>query len=111
MLEILFLIWFRKKLSGIAQEKGRSGGWGALALLWIVGEIAGFVVAAMLGTGDDVMSMYPLALVGAIAGAVTAWLIVRSLSGHTMEEPVMAGVPIENRHYDPSNPFSPPRAS
>jgi hypothetical protein len=111
MLEILFLIYFRKKLSGIAQEKGRSGAWGALALLWVVGEVFGFVLAAMLGTGDDVMSMYPLALVGAIGGAVVAWIIVRSLSSRTMDEPLVSGAPVENRHYDPSNPFSPPRAS
>ncbi len=78
MLEILFLIWFCKKLAGIAREKNRPGSWGALgALLWIGGEIGGAVLASdnARGIGD----MYPYMIIGAILGAVAAYVIVSSL--------------------------------
>lgn len=80
MLEILFLVWFCKKLASIAREKNRPGGWGAVgAIGWIGGEIGGAVLGASGGHAEG-MDLYGYALMGAVVGAVTAWLIVRSLS-------------------------------
>ncbi len=112
MLEIIFLVIFGRRLAKTAREKGHSAGWGALALLWIVGELIGFFLAGMLGIGSDILTMYPLAILCAIGGAVAAWLIVKSLPDrHASNDDDDGGgaPPVENRHYDPANPFSPPR--
>lgn len=79
MLEILFLVWFCKKLASIARDKNRPGGWGAVgAIGWIGGEIGGAVVGA--SSRAEGMDLYGYALMGAGIGALAAWLIVRSLS-------------------------------
>jgi uncharacterized membrane protein YeaQ/YmgE (transglycosylase-associated protein family) len=79
MLEILFLIKFCKSLAATAREKNRPGGWGALgAVMWIGGEIAGAMVGA--SSHADGMGLYGYALVGAIIGAVIAYVIVKNLS-------------------------------
>ena len=78
MLEILFLIWFCKKLAAIARDKNRSGSWGALgALGWLGGEVGGFVFA--FRTGFEGMGAYGYAIIGAIIGAVIAHVIVQAL--------------------------------
>ena len=78
MLEILFLIWFCKKLAAIARDKNRSGSWGALgALGWIGGEVSGFVLAYKAGSVG--MGGYGYALLGAILGATIAYVIVQAL--------------------------------
>ncbi|MBI4616925.1 MAG: hypothetical protein HY720_25150 [Planctomycetes bacterium] len=78
MLEIIFLYCFGKKLSEIAQVKGRSGLWAALGILfWIGGEIAGAMAAAIAGVSG--VGVYGAALVCAITGAVLAWVIVSQL--------------------------------
>jgi len=75
MLEILFLIWFCKKLSAMAREKNRPGSWGALgAVLWISGEVGGFLLA--ITGGAEEMAIYGYALLGALLGAVLAYVIV-----------------------------------
>ncbi len=80
MLEILFLVWFCKKLAAIAREKNRPGSWGAVgAIGWIGGEIGGAVLGASSSNAQG-MDLYGYAIMGAIVGAVSAWLIVRSLS-------------------------------
>jgi hypothetical protein len=81
MLEILFLVWFCKKLASIATAKNRSGSWGALgALGWIGGEILGFVLGSdALDRGGDLFDVYPMMLGCAGAGAVLAWIVVSTL--------------------------------
>ena len=89
MLEILFLVWFCKKLASIAREKNRPGGWGAVgAVGWIGGEISGAVIGAS-STSAQGMDLYGYALMGAIVGALAAWIFVRSLS----EVPLDTGLP------------------
>ena len=79
MLEIVFLIWFCKKLASIARDKNRSGGWGALGgVLWVAGEIGGFVVGVSRAHGDT-GTAYLYAILSAVAGAVVAFVIVKSL--------------------------------
>ena len=76
MLEILFLIWFCKKLAGMARAKNRSGSWGALgALGWVGGEVGGLVLGFRAG-GADFGAAYAYALIGAVLGAVVAYAIV-----------------------------------
>ena len=81
MLEIIFLVWFCKKLASIAKGKNRSGSWGALgAIGWIGGEILGFVLGAdALDRGGDLFDVYPMMLGCAGAGALLAWVIVATL--------------------------------
>lgn len=77
MLELIFLVWFGKKLSAMASEKGRSGWWAALGVaFWIGGEIMGFVVGALLGLD---MGSYGVALLFAMVGAVVAYFVVNAL--------------------------------
>ncbi|MBI3183402.1 MAG: hypothetical protein HYZ28_14790 [Myxococcales bacterium] len=78
MLEIIFLIWFGRKLARMANEKGRSKGWAALGVFfWIGGELMGFIVAGLLGIAD--LGGYGLALVFAGVGAGVSYAIVKSL--------------------------------
>jgi hypothetical protein len=106
VLEIIFLIWFVRKLSGIATEKGRSGGWGGLgALFWIGGEILGGGIGFALEAGP---AAYLLALMFAAGGAVAAYAVVRSLGPGGFVLAASGGEAV-NPHYDPSNPYSPPR--
>ena len=80
MLEILFLVWFCKKLAAMARDKNRAGGWGSLgALLWIGGELGGAVVGAG-ASGAEGMGLYGYALLGAGLGALIAYVIVASLT-------------------------------
>lgn len=112
MLEIAFLIFLCRKLSTIAKAKGRSGGWGGLgAGFWIGGELLGFIAG---GIADLGMGSYLLALLFAGTGAVLSYVIVKSLkSGYSnpygyADAPAMA--PAGYAHYNPANPYSPPRA-
>jgi uncharacterized membrane protein YeaQ/YmgE (transglycosylase-associated protein family) len=112
MLEIIIIINLVRRLSAMASEKGRARSWGALgALGWIGGQLIGAVVASLLEF--EPIAIYATALVCAIVGAVTAYLVVRNLQagglvaayaeyGATAPAPVAA-------NYDPSNVYSPPR--
>lgn len=105
MLEIAFLVWFCRKLASIAKGKGRSGSWGALgALLWIGGEITGFVVGTL---GDLEAGSYLVALLFAGLGAVIAYVIVSALKSETARYDL--GVGGYAPPHDPSNPYAPPR--
>lgn len=76
MLEILFLIWFCKKLAGIARAKNRPGSWGALgAVGWVGGEIGGLALGFSANSADFGIA-YAYALLGAVLGAVAAYVIV-----------------------------------
>jgi hypothetical protein len=105
MLEILFLVWFVRKLSAMAKAKGRNGSWGGLgALFWIGGEIIGFIIGGMTSSGAGA---YGLALLCAGVGAGIAYAIVNSLG--PSEYAMAGGEDTGNPHYDPKNPYSPPR--
>ena len=105
MLEIIFIIFLTKKLASMAKAKGRSAGWAAFGpVLWIVGEITGAAVGAMIGM--DELALYGGALVGAFIGAGIAFAIVSSLSA--TENAYMAEQPFVGGHYDPTNPYNAP---
>lgn len=81
MLEIMFIIWISRKLAEVASGKGRSKGWGALgAGFWILGELMGFIIGAILGLG---LAGYLVAIVFAGLGAFVAHTIVKSLPAQT----------------------------
>jgi len=105
MLEIVFIGWLSKKLAANAEAKGHSKWWGGLAAgLWLLGEIGGFIIGAMMGME---MAAYGLALLCAGVGAGLAFAIVASLGDRdrymlASDEPRPIGT------YDPNNPYSPP---
>jgi hypothetical protein len=117
MLEVLFLVWFVRRLSATAKAKGRSGGWGGLgAAFWIAGEFAGFIAGSLADAGA---AAYLVALLCAAVGAAVAYLIVKSLPTRSTSwqamgsyAPVPAGGPSlpADGTQDLSNPYSPPRA-
>ena len=78
MIEIIILVQFCKKLAAIAREKNRPGSWGAVgAVGWIGGEITGAVIGAKAHVQG--MNLYGYAILGAIIGAIIAYVIVKSL--------------------------------
>lgn len=111
MLEILFLVFLCRKLASMAKAKGRSGGWGGLgAAFWIGGEILGFIIGGLADLG---MGSYLLALIFAAFGALASFLIVKSIkSGYQNPygyQDVLPVAPAGYAHYNPANPYSPPR--
>ena len=85
MLEILLLIWLGRKIATMARERGRSSTGYVLMLvgLWVGGEIAGIIVGSLLvqgRPGEFNGAAYIFALVGAAAGAIASFLIVKSLA-------------------------------
>jgi membrane protein DedA with SNARE-associated domain len=82
MLEILALVYLTRKIGRMVEEKGRKGGWykALTVFLWIGGEIVGAVLGAILAGGEESILLYLFALMGAAAGAGTAYLIAASLS-------------------------------
>jgi hypothetical protein len=111
MLEILFLIWFVRKLGSMAREKGRSSGWGALGILgWVGGEFTGFIIGGIADAG--VGGSYGLALLCAAVGAGGAYAIVSMLGNERARYdfgPSPAGPAAPYAPYDPSNPYNAPR--
>ena len=78
MLEILFLIWLSKKLSFMAVAKNRSKMWGLFGVaMWILGEFAGFALAA--DSASTLGDMYLIALACAGLGAAVAFVVVACL--------------------------------
>lgn len=105
VIEIFFLSWYVRKLSAIATRKGRQASWGGLgALFWILGELFGFVMGAALDAGA---ATYLMALAFAGIGAFLAHVVVKSLN--STSETVATTEHALNPHYNPSNPYSPPR--
>ena len=110
MLEILLLIALTRALARMARAKNQSQMWGGLVvLLWVVGEVAGYIAASMMGMGG--VEAYGIALTGAAIGAGVSFLAVALLPAKAYVDPWEAvdKEPIENPNYDPANPFSPPR--
>jgi hypothetical protein len=105
MLEIMLISWLSKKLAANAEAKGQSKWWGGLAAgFWLLGELGGFVIGAMLGME---LAAYGLALVCAGVGAGIAFAIVNSLGDRDPYQ-LAADEVGATGHYDPSNPYSPP---
>ncbi len=78
MLDIIFLVWFGRKLASMATMKGRSGAWAMLGVgMWIGGEIFGLVLGMLLELDAG---MYLTGIGCAILGAVVSYGIVNSLS-------------------------------
>jgi hypothetical protein len=77
MLEVIFLIWFGRKLANVAASRGRSRGWAGLGVgFWIGGELMGIIHGSLLGLE---LGVYGMALGLAAVGAVTSYMIVSSL--------------------------------
>ncbi|MBI2389528.1 MAG: hypothetical protein HYV09_08020 [Deltaproteobacteria bacterium] len=104
MIEILGLYMFARRVAALAESKGRSKAWAVLCVFgWIGGELAGFILGRAFGLAQ--YELYGVGLLGAFAGATSAWLVVRSLRDGTPA----AAAGVVNDHYDPQNPYSPPR--
>lgn len=80
MLEILFLMQLSKSIARIAHVKGRSIGWMKFMLIamWLAGEFLGVIVGAAMFR--ETAPIYLLALVGAAAGAISAFIIAKNLT-------------------------------
>lgn len=113
MLEVLLLIALTRALARMARAKHQSQMWGGLVvLLWIGGEVAGFIAAGMMGM--DGIEAYGIALMGAAIGAGVSFLTVALLPAKPYVDPweavdKEANAPIESPNYDPANPYSPPK--
>ncbi len=88
MLEIIILIALCKRLGTIVREKGyRAGGYQfMLVAFWFGGEIAGAIFGVVLAHATHpeleeapLGMVYIPALLGAVLGAVTAFIIAKSL--------------------------------
>lgn len=76
MLEIAIIIALTRKLFAITNERGSGAWWAGLGpVMWISGEIMGFLVAGMFGLTE--LPSYPVAIVFALAGAWLSHQIVR----------------------------------
>ena len=91
MLEIILLIGLTKKIGNMLHAKNRKSGWFKLltVVLWLGGEMMGAIIGAVIGqiSGYGLAVSYPLALLGAAAGALTAYLIAKSVSPVERFEP------------------------
>jgi hypothetical protein len=107
MLEILFLRYLKRKLSELALSKARPASWGWLGVaLWILGEIAGFIIGSMMSDGPEA---YLFALIGAGGGAGIAYAVVSSLS--SLEMPTYGGGQYPAYNLPPpdlNNPYAAP---
>lgn len=83
MLEIIAIVLLCRKCMRTARAKGRSGGLFAFlaAVLWVGMEFLGVLAGAFM-TGD-LVSSYVFGLIGAVIGALVAWLIVKNLADRT----------------------------
>lgn len=78
MIEILIILSVTRNLGAGLRGKNRSAAWSALfPVLWFLGEIVGASVAVM--NGAEGFDAYGPALVGAFAGGLLAWVIIRAL--------------------------------
>ncbi len=87
MLEIILIIWLSKKIGTIAVKKGhKPGGYKAVfVILWIIGEISGAIIVAII-TNDDGLMLYLGALLGAAGAAMISFTIVNGLSDKSNNE-------------------------
>lgn len=94
MLEIIALIWLTGLNGKLAERKGKKAGLWKLytVLAWIVGEILGAFLAVIIMHSDDYLSMFPLAIMGAIGG----YLIIRAILSNMPDKPE-EGFEFENK--------------
>jgi len=93
MLEIIALVALTRHIGKMVEAKGHKPGkykWMTVGL-WIGGEIAGAIVGAIFAAASDTGEclIYIVALLGAAAGAVAAYLIAKNvapLPGFPQEE-------------------------
>jgi hypothetical protein len=78
MLEIIFLIYFSRKIAEIAAGKGHNKTRHRIMaiVLWFGGEITGGIIGYLLGSG---IAVYLFAIIGAICGAIASYAIVKNL--------------------------------
>jgi MFS family permease len=96
MIEIIVLINLAKKIGAIVEEKGRNKGRYQLMLVlfWFGGEIFGGLIGAILAEialeneGSGQLLAYLFAIICAVLGAVTAFLIAKNLEPISVPEPV-----------------------
>ena len=85
MLEILALIALTRKIGSMAEAKGHSGGTYKFftVLLWFGGEVVGFIIGSDMYKSSDAdgfnLAAYGIALIGAAAGALAAYLLASNL--------------------------------
>ncbi|MEN9547459.1 MAG: hypothetical protein RIR12_50 [Bacteroidota bacterium] len=93
MLEIIALIWLTGLNGKLADRKGKKPGrWKLYTVLaWIVGEFLGALLAVIILKSDDYLSMFPLAIMGAIGG----YLAIRALLSNMPDKPTQ-GFDFEN---------------
>ena len=92
MLEIIFLVSMCKSIGRTLREKGRkpTGYQALLVAAWFGGEFMGALVGLLaLGGGGAV---YLFALLGAAAGAIVMFVIVKNLQA--LNSPAMRGFPV-----------------
>lgn len=85
MIEILFLMFFTRRIGAVVSAKGVSpGGYKALAVaLWIGGEVIGAIAGVSLGA--DGGGLYVGALLGAGCGALIAWLVANGVESRKVD--------------------------
>jgi hypothetical protein len=94
MLEIIALIWLTGLNGKLAERKGKKPGLWKLytVLAWIIGEFLGAILAFIIMNSDDYLSMFPLAIMGAIGG----YLIIRAILSNMPDKPE-EGFEFENK--------------
>ena len=92
MLEIILIVYLAKKIGAKVEEKGyKKGGYIFMFVaFWILGEFLGAILGA-IATGEEGMTIYLFALVGAAVGAFLSFAIVGGLN---QKEPLI--VPRDN---------------
>lgn len=96
MLEIFILIGIGRGMASMADRKGRNkAGYGFLGVvLWILGEILGFVVGVVLVNATDASDIAPLLIYGcALGGAVIGAVIAFSILG------MLPAIPRDDDYY------------
>lgn len=95
MLEILLIFGLSKRIAAIAKDKGRGAtGWVLLFILfWVGGELCGGILGGILSFVADnaaeepnLLLVYGCAIAGAAVGAISAFVIVKSLSSVKEED-------------------------
>ena len=91
MLEIILLIFLTRRIGEIVEAKGRKGGLYKLmtVVLWIGCEVLGAVIGGIVVglSGSSELIIYLFALIGAAAGAAISFIIAKSVTPRTYDQP------------------------
>ncbi|MFT7037063.1 MAG: energy-converting hydrogenase Eha subunit A [Cyclobacteriaceae bacterium] len=87
MLEVILVIYLSKKIGKILDEKGHNKGWyvAIFVITWIVSEISGIVLGAIIFP-DAPVAMYIMGLLGAAAAYYANYLFAKSLPDLNKED-------------------------